>query len=573
MQFAYIDSQGKEVGIPSIDALQLRIELGAVGEETMFFDARNGKWARAGEHEIFRTLVRKVREDREERPFSGGGPADPSGAPPVRDEARAEDAPDEAREEARSDAPEPASSVDVSEEDELGDVLDPASLLDHAGDPDDETEELDGFDLSAFEPRESDPGADDELFLGGSELQLEDIREDEPSAGSGGGSSPPGWFEAGPEGEELQLEEAWEAGASTAAGPDLGETDRPRPDATPPAATESGASDHGAAVPGAAAPGAAVPDTASSETASSETASLNTASPEGPRPDTDGTVTERPTRQAPVPDPVPAAKRPAKRQAPGRRGGSGPGKRIAVAALLVVAGAAGWFGWETLQGGSGAEEMEAAVVVPDLPPELEELHAQAVPGAMEVLVERLREDAAALPEAPDEDWLGGEYLATASAFPGIESYWSSLGTYLGNVREREAEVFADAYATELEQLPVPGPTSQERLVERAEASFRAARAERAGAYDRLDTLIAASLDLHEFLRANEERITYEPTAGGFSRDPVTEAIPATRELGDEIWDRVSRITAAMDALGTVDRLTTQGLVEFVLMRVARAPVR
>lgn len=553
MQFAYIDSQGKEVGIPSTEALQLRIELGAVGEETMFFDARNGKWARAAEHEIFRTLVREVREDREEKPFSGGAAPDPSGASGRgRAEARADGD--------RGDALQAALSLDGSDEDEIPDVLDPVSLLAHAGEPDAEAEELDGFDLSAFEPSESELPGGDELFLGGSELQLEDVPGDEPSPGSGGGSSPPGWFEAGPDEDELQLEEAWEAGAS---------------DAAPPAATESGANAPGASAtdvgsPDASSLDAAFPDMASPDAASPGEASPGMASSDEPHPDTGETVSERPARQ--TPDPPPEARRPARRKPPGRRGGSGPGRRIAMAALLVVAGVAGWFAWTILGGRSGTEEMGAAVVVPDLPPELEELHAQAVPGAVEALVERLREDAAVLPEDPDEEWLGGEYLARASAFPGIEDYWTSLGTYLGNVREREAEIFADAYALELEQLPVPGPTSEERLVERAEASFQAARPERADAYDRLDTLIAASLDLHEFLRANEERIMYEPTAGGFSRDPVTEAIPATRELGDEMWNRVSRITAAMDALGTVDRLTTQGLLEFVLMRVARAPV-
>lgn len=567
MQFAYIDSQGKEVGIPSIEGLQLRIELGAVGEETMFFDARNGKWARAAEHEIFRTLVREVRGDREEKPSSGAGPGDPSGAPAgVRDGVRAEDG--------GGDAPGSAASVDGSQEEEVPDVLDPASLLDHGGDADSEAEELDGFDLSAFELNEPEAAGGSELFLGGSELQLEDMaEEDEPSSGTGGGSSPPGWFEAGPEEDGLELEEAWEAGASTTASPGLGEVDLP-PDAPEPGGGAPDAPAPDTPAPDAPARDATAPDAAPRETAALDAAPPESAAPdgvtaEGPRPDGNAPVSEHPTRQAPAPE----ARRPSNRRTPGRRGGSGPGRRIAVAGFLVVAGAAGWFGWTTLRGDSGTGEMEAAVVVPDLPPELEELHAQAVPGAVEALVERLREDAASLPEAPDEDWLGGEYLATASAFPGIESYWNSLGAYLGNVREREAGAFVDAYTLELEQLPVPGPTSQERLVERAEASFQAARAERADAYDRLDTLIAASLDLHEFLRANEDRITYEPTAGGFSRDPVTEAIPATRELGDEMWNRVSRITAAMDALGTVDRLTTQGLVEFVLMRVARAPVR
>ena len=40
MRFAYIDSNGNEVPIPSVDALALRIELGAITEETELYDAQ-----------------------------------------------------------------------------------------------------------------------------------------------------------------------------------------------------------------------------------------------------------------------------------------------------------------------------------------------------------------------------------------------------------------------------------------------------------------------------------------------------------------------------------------------------
>ncbi|HZD06059.1 MAG TPA: hypothetical protein VE173_14205, partial [Longimicrobiales bacterium] len=79
MRFAYIDSQGKEVGIPTVEALQLRIELGAITEETIFYDASKDRWDPAGEHEIFRTLSREIRER------GSGGPRPPAprvGRPP-----------------------------------------------------------------------------------------------------------------------------------------------------------------------------------------------------------------------------------------------------------------------------------------------------------------------------------------------------------------------------------------------------------------------------------------------------------------------------------------------------------
>ena len=73
MRFVYIDSQGKEVPIPTVEALALRIELGAITEATRFYDAAADRWAPAGEHEIFRSLTREL-EDK-----SGGFVAPPPG--------------------------------------------------------------------------------------------------------------------------------------------------------------------------------------------------------------------------------------------------------------------------------------------------------------------------------------------------------------------------------------------------------------------------------------------------------------------------------------------------------------
>jgi hypothetical protein len=79
---------------------------------------------------------------------------------------------------------------------------------------------------------------------------------------------------------------------------------------------------------------------------------------------------------------------------------------------------------------------------------------------------------------------------------------------------------------------------------RAEAGFLAARPDRRPVYQRLRDVVVAALGLHEFLVANEDNIEYDPAAGGASRDPVLEAVPATPELGTEMWDRVDSITTA-----------------------------
>ena len=79
MRFAYIDSNGNEVPIPSVDALALRIELGAISENTELYDAQADQWGPAHTHEIFHTLSRDV---------DGGddgfvAPPPPVPAPPV----------------------------------------------------------------------------------------------------------------------------------------------------------------------------------------------------------------------------------------------------------------------------------------------------------------------------------------------------------------------------------------------------------------------------------------------------------------------------------------------------------
>jgi hypothetical protein len=82
--------------------------------------------------------------------------------------------------------------------------------------------------------------------------------------------------------------------------------------------------------------------------------------------------------------------------------------------------------------------------------------------------------------------------------------------------------------------------------------------------------VTAALDLHQFLIDNESEIAYDPAAGGVSRDPVLEAVPRTRELGTEMWSRVDRITEALDALGALDRVTTERLTAALFDRIRRA---
>ena len=108
------------------------------------------------------------------------------------------------------------------------------------------------------------------------------------------------------------------------------------------------------------------------------------------------------------------------------------------------------------------------------------------------------------------------------------------------------------------------------LLERADSGFLSTRQSRFESYAQMDDLVNASLGLHDFLLANESDIAYDPAAGGVSQDPVLEAVPSSPELRDQMWDMVDGITSALDALGTLDRVTTERLLAVLFDRIRRA---
>ena len=83
----------------------------------------------------------------------------------------------------------------------------------------------------------------------------------------------------------------------------------------------------------------------------------------------------------------------------------------------------------------------------------------------------------------------------------------------------------------------------------------------------------AALRLHSFLLQHQDRIDHEPAVAGLSRDPVLEAVPDTEELGTEVWNRVAEITSALDALGFLDKVTTDRLLEVFFTKLESVAVR
>jgi hypothetical protein len=238
-------------------------------------------------------------------------------------------------------------------------------------------------------------------------------------------------------------------------------------------------------------------------------------------------------------------------------------------------GGGGWFGWSFFHG-RGTEDTPrryAPVTIPALAPELEGTFRELADGALADVVRTMAEQTLqGLPPEPPPDWLAGQYLANATRHADVSTYWMALSDALQSLRDREESLFQQAFEGRMATATL-SPEERSSLFVRATAGFRSALPERDQAYDRLAAVFVSSLGLHEFLTENEEDIAYEPAAAGISRDPLLEAVPETRALGDEMLRRVDMITAALEAMGALtERVTTQRLFALTLDRIAATPV-
>jgi hypothetical protein len=143
-------------------------------------------------------------------------------------------------------------------------------------------------------------------------------------------------------------------------------------------------------------------------------------------------------------------------------------------------------------------------------------------------------------------WLEGIYLAEATRFPEVRSFWERYAEYVHEMRSSEEQLFRRSLLARME----------EEALSEAEVSMRVARAmrtfnsdwdRRAAVYNGMLELSSAAIDLHDFLVKNERRISHAPAAAGFSSEPITEAIPATRELGVEMNRALDRLLLSLEA--------------------------
>jgi hypothetical protein len=539
MRFAYIDSGGNEVPIPSVDALALRIELGAVGPDTQLYDAQADHWGPAHTHEIFHTLSRETGQDGFVPPPPAVVPTPPPPAPSAAPSARP----------ASPEPPKkPAKPTPKVEKSVPGSALDLGLTL---ADPPPESPAATAqresaldftLDLAAPPPetkpqsvagaRPDEPPASfdfGDLGAGGLESEASAIERGLPSPGGG--------FVGG----DLALETPMDFTSGVAS-----DADDLR--------LEVAGSNFGSDGP---ASGWAADTSAGGDVMDFSSAAAG-APPRGNAPLAPAAAPVRPPRSV--------KNRPSPPKFRKQRSTSGP---IVLVVLVLALGVGGYVGWPLLSARFAAPPPEPApapslpVIPRELLPRMRELAAGAI---ADLVAEADRATAAGAPPEPDPQWLRGNYLANASQFAGIETFWMSIGQLVDAVREAEGERLSERLAQRAERERIPADTAA-LLIERAEAGFVAAAAARRGVYAAFDRLVDAALELHGFLVQNDASIEYRP-ASVSTADPILEAVPASPAIGAAMEQRIGGYTGALDgALGSIDRVSRARLISALSTRL------
>jgi hypothetical protein len=526
MRFAYIDSHGNEVPIPSVDALALRIELGAIGPETQLYDAQADHWAPASTHEIFHTLSRDSQGD--------GFVAPPPVAPPPPPAATATAKPPKPKPKPKPKPAPPAAPTAT----DLG-----LTLAEPAPPP----------PPPALEPEPAGGGFDLPLDLAPSATPMM------PSAPADAGAG--GTFDYGDLGTGLQLEDppmlpmdaeapvpSFDApmsfGAGGGSGSDL-QLEQPMSEFTPdapPGWMEPPSSAEGVMSFG---PAPAAQTGASRAAPAADTAVRSRRAPK-----------DRPS--------APKFKQ--------QRSLAGP---IFLTVVVLALAVGGYWGWPLLQArlSRPEEPVRPAVVMPalsaELMPRMRELSEEAIATVIGEVDSETR--AAGVPLEMDEQWLSGNYLANASQFAGVEAFWSGIGAFMDGVRAADWRRYHDQLVESAQAAGLAADASV-MITERADSGFVAATDARLAAYETLDQVVDAALALHAFLIDNEDDIEYRPATSS-TADPILEAVPSSRALGDRLLDLVDGVTGGLADLGSLDRVTRERLVAALTTRVQEVGIQ
>ena len=577
MRFAYIDSNGNEVPIPSVDALALRIELGAISEDTELYDAQADLWGPAHTHEIFQSLSRTSGGD-------SGFVAPPPVVPPP-------------------PAPKPSTQeADVAQDTEPGEVS-----VAETGEPDDDdltlavpdasAEESAGEGVSAAEADESDGEAggllDLDLDLAPSESDADEgsaldgavpgsdaTEDDEEDEGAGVGSFDFGDMDGG-----LQMEDEPDEGDESVTKPTPGGTAEGggSPDFSGGLESESsmdfGSGDFDAAE------GAPIQLETPMSEFSPESPPSWMESGGGGSEDTDDvrdvmdfSSASGESEADEATDDVHAGEGRTPRSKPSapkhRRQYSLVGPLLGVVAVLAV-GVGGYLAWPVLSARlSRAREPAApSVFIPELRSELMPQMRSVADAALAAVFEDVRRGWAASNSvtSPSSDWLAGVYLGNAGQFDNVEAFWIGMEDYLVGVEAIDLAAFDAALRVEMGPLGVTDADAA-LVLARADSGFVAGGPDRAALHDRVETLIAAALDLHAFLVANESNIEHVPASSSVT-DPVLEASANTPEIRTAMEDLIDSVTGALADLGYRDAVTFDGFWTAVLAQVQEVSVR
>ena len=570
MLFAYIDSNGNEVPIPSVDALALRIELGAINEHTELYDAQADQWGPAHTHEIFHTLSRAAEEG--DQGFVAPPPPVPAAEEPA---PAAEEAP--AAEAAPAPDPEPvveaAEPAEAEAEEEDTDPMMGLTVAEALPEPEEEEDEAAegaqpdaGLTLAEPEPADPEPDAAFDFTEDGPDDPSDATAGD---AGDGLDLAEPdgGSFDFGDLGGGLQVEQSFEAPDEDGGMMDFGGDGGFGGGLEQPMEFDAGAAGDGGMGQGlnleqpmsefdAAAPPSWM-DSAEGDDGE-DVMDFSSIAAESGEPAAPGAAQRRAPKDRPSP---PKFKR--------RRSLVGP---IVGVVVLAAIGVGGYVAWPIVQARLDARGTpdDPQVVLPPLAEALVPAMEQAVDGALTATFAQARSTASGGPAAVPDNWLSGHYFANASQYGGVEPFWNGVGDELDAVQDIDAETFLTALEA---QLASTGLSEEDRAAvrTRVQAGFRAGSPARRQTLALVSGLVDAALAMHAFLVANEAQIDYTP-ASIATTDPVLEASPSTPEIGDAMEARIDAVIDALDVLDYLEAVTADGLWDAVRRRVREVGV-
>ena len=148
-----------------------------------------------------------------------------------------------------------------------------------------------------------------------------------------------------------------------------------------------------------------------------------------------------------------------------------------------------------------------------------------------------------------------------------------MDAFTRGLRDADWQLYHDQYVAAASAAGLADDVAAQ-LTERADSGFVAAQARRDAAYGELERLAGAALDLHDFLVDNEADIVYRPgatSANDPTVDPVLE-IAAPDDDRAQMVEMFDEITEALDALGTLDRVTRERLVEAMTARLQQVGI-